>query len=49
MNIALDFGVSIHICGFKNSDITAESCNITRILHSTQLNMFEACVKSIFA
>jgi len=39
-NSALHFGVSIHICGCKNSDITVESCNITRVLHSTQLSMF---------
>ena len=39
-NIALGFGLSIHICGCKNSDITVESCNITRVLHSTQLNLF---------
>jgi DNA repair photolyase len=40
-NIASDFGLSVHICGCKNSDITPESCNITRSLHSAQLNMFE--------
>lgn len=28
--IALDFGLSLHVCGCKNSDITTESCNITR-------------------
>ena len=39
-NIASDFGLSIHICGCKNSDISPESCNITRVLHSVQLNMF---------
>jgi DNA repair photolyase len=39
-NIASDFGLSIHICGCKNSDITAESCNITRLLPSAQLHFF---------
>jgi DNA repair photolyase len=39
--IVSDFGLSIHTCGCKNSDITLESCNITRVLHSAQLNMFE--------
>jgi len=39
-NLAEGFGLSIHICGCKNSDITIESCNITRVLHSTQLSMF---------
>ena len=29
-NIASDFGLSIHICGCKNSDITTESCNLTK-------------------
>jgi DNA repair photolyase len=32
-NIAFNFGVSIHICGCKNSDVTSETCNITRSLH----------------
>ena len=39
-NIAESFGISIHTCGCKNSDITAESCNITRVLQSAQLDMF---------
>jgi len=39
-NLADGFGVSIHICGCKNSDITLESCNITRALHPAQLSMF---------
>jgi len=38
--IALDFRVSVHICGCKNSDITTESCHITRLSHSAQLNLF---------
>jgi DNA repair photolyase len=38
--IAEGFGLSIHICGCKNSDITPESCNITRSLHSVQSNLF---------
>ena len=37
---AADFGLSIHICGCKNFDITAESCHITRLSHSTQLHLF---------
>jgi len=32
--IALDFRVSVHICGCKNSDITTE------LSHSAQLNLF---------
>jgi len=40
MNIASDYGVSIHICGCKNSDITPESCNITRLSYSSQLVFF---------
>ena len=39
-NIALDFGLSIHICGCKNSDITFEPCNITRLTQSSQLALF---------
>jgi DNA repair photolyase len=38
--IAGGFGLSIHICGCKNSDITAESCNITRLSQSSQLALF---------
>jgi DNA repair photolyase len=38
--IAGGFGLSIHICGCKNSDITAEPCNITRALQSSQLALF---------
>lgn len=38
--IASDFGLSVHICGCKNSDITTESCHITRLSHSSQLNLF---------
>lgn len=41
-NIASDIGLSIHICGCKNSDITTESCHITRLSHSAQLNLFGA-------
>jgi DNA repair photolyase len=39
-NIASDFGLSVHICGCKNSDITTESCHITRLSHSAQLHLF---------
>jgi DNA repair photolyase len=39
-NIAESFGISINICGCKNSDVTAESCNITRLPQSAQLDMF---------
>jgi len=39
-NIAFSFGVSIHICGCKNSDISPETCNITRSLHSVQSYLF---------
>lgn len=39
-NIASDIGLSIHICGCKNSDITTESCHITRLSRSAQLNLF---------
>ncbi|MGD0597833.1 MAG: radical SAM protein [Sedimentisphaerales bacterium] len=38
--IAGGFGLSIHICGCKNSDITPESCNITRLSQSFQLALF---------
>jgi DNA repair photolyase len=38
--IARGFGLSIHICGCKNSDITVESCNITRLSQSSQLALF---------
>lgn len=39
-NIVSDFGLSVHICGCKNSDITTESCHITRLSHSAQLYLF---------
>ena len=39
-NAALNFGVSVHICGCKNSDITTESCNITRPAHRPQAELF---------
>ncbi len=39
-NIASDFDVSTHICGCKNSDITTESCHITRPTHSRQPQLF---------
>lgn len=39
-NIASDFNVSVHICGCKNSDITTESCHITRLTHSPQPQLF---------
>ena len=39
-SIASDFNVSIHICGCKNSDITTESCHITRPAHIPQAQLF---------
>jgi DNA repair photolyase len=39
--IALGFGISIHICGCKNSDITPESCNITRAFPPALLTLFD--------
>ena len=38
--IAGSFGLSIHICGCKNSDITLKSCNITRTLETSQMALF---------
>jgi len=38
--IASDFGISIHICGCKNSDITDESCHITRLPNPAQFQLF---------
>jgi DNA repair photolyase len=39
-DVASDFGLAVHICGCKNSDITAASCNITRLYQSSQLALF---------
>ncbi len=39
-SIASDFELSVHVCGCKNSDITTESCNITRLSPSAQLYFF---------
>ncbi len=39
-SIASGFDVSIHICGCKNSDITTESCHITRPAHRPQPQLF---------
>jgi DNA repair photolyase len=39
-NIASQFELSVHICGCKNSDITSESCHITRLSNSVQLQFF---------
>ena len=39
-NIASDFDVFIHICGCKNSDITTESCHITRDARRPQAELF---------
>ena len=39
-NAALNFGVSVHICGCKNSDITTESCHITRLISRPQPQLF---------
>ena len=38
--IASNFGLSAHICGCKNSDITTESCHITRPAHPPQAELF---------
>lgn len=38
--IALDFGLSVHICGCKNSDITTEPCHITRPVRPPQPRLF---------
>jgi len=38
--IASNFGLSVHICGCKNSDITTESCHITRPAHPPQAELF---------
>jgi DNA repair photolyase len=40
-DIAMDFGLSIHICGCKNSDITTESCNITRAFPPALSTLFD--------
>lgn len=40
-NIASDFGLSVHFCGCKNSDITTEPCRITRVAHTPQLQLFK--------
>jgi DNA repair photolyase len=40
--IANNYGIKIHICGCKNSDITNESCYITRDLESSQERLFSA-------
>jgi len=37
--IANDYGIRIHICGCKNSDITNENCYITRELENSQNNL----------
>ncbi len=39
-SIASGFDVSIHICGCKNSDITTESCHITRLISRPQAELF---------
>ena len=39
-NIASDFGLSVHICGCKNSDITTESCRIIRLVSNSQRTLF---------
>lgn len=38
--IADNYGIQIHICGCKNSDITNESCYITRELEDSQRHLF---------
>ncbi len=39
--IAHDFGISTHICGCKNCDITSESCYITRERKGYQPHLFK--------
>ena len=39
-SITSDFDVSIHICGCKNSDITTESCHLTRLISRPQAELF---------
>ena len=34
------FGISVHICGCKNNDITSESCRITKPQSSEQFGLF---------
>jgi DNA repair photolyase len=38
--IARQFGISVHICGCKNNDITSESCRITKPQSSDQIGLF---------
>jgi len=38
--IAYNYGIRIHICGCKNSDITNESCYITRKQEKSQDYLF---------
>ncbi len=38
--IANNYGIKIYVCGCKNSDITDESCNITRELKNSQDSLF---------
>jgi DNA repair photolyase len=40
-DIARYYDLSIHICGCKNSDITTESCNITREFPPAQSTLFD--------
>jgi len=37
---AQQFGISVHICGCKNNDITSESCRITKPQSSNQIGLF---------
>jgi len=39
-NIASGLGLSIHICGCKNPDITTESCHLTRPTYPPQPQLF---------
>jgi len=39
-NIASGFGLSIHVCGCKNPDITTEFCNLTRPVQTPQAELF---------
>jgi len=41
IKIANNFGISAHICGCKNCDITSESCYITRERKNYQPHLFK--------
>lgn len=39
--IALQFGISVHICGCKNNDLVSESCQITKPKKTYENRLFE--------